>query len=76
MGPVMAAARPIRTNYIRRNLQGAASRRVGGVTEGDGGGCTVAISQDTIERLPGKLSMPPQSLIQDWLQVGASFFQT
>ena len=22
--------------------------------------------------LPGKLSMPPQSLIQDWLQVGAS----
>ena len=35
MGPVMAAARPIRTNYIRRNLQSAASLRVGGAIDSE-----------------------------------------
>mgnify|MGYP000497427824 CR=1 FL=1 len=32
MEPVMAPASPARTNFIRRNLRGAASRRVGGVS--------------------------------------------
>ena len=35
MGPVMAPASPARTNFIRRNLRGAASRRVGGAIDSE-----------------------------------------